>query len=203
MLDDYYYQMDLRAKVKIKTNDLHTFVKRQITKFENKIEKLEAQLLDTASAENYKLYGELLLSYPNIKEKKSEISILNYYTNEYIDIKLDPKFTILENSNKFYKKYQKLKSSVTYINEQMEIAKNEIEYFKVIDYQLKDATINDALEIQAELINGKYLFKNTPNKNKKKEKPKLLTYILDNGTCITVGKNNIQKYVSIEEFLTL
>ena len=197
MLDDYYYQMDLRAKVKLKTNDLQTFVKRQITKFENKIEKLEAQLLDTSSADTFKLYGELLLSYPNIKEKKSEISILNYYTNEYIDIKLDPKFTILENSNKFYKKYQKLKSSVTYINEQMEIAKNEIEYFKVIDYQLKDATINDALEIQAELINGKYLFKNTPNKNKKKEKPKLLTYISDNGTCITVGKNNIQN-----EYLT-
>ena len=196
LLDDYYYQMDLRAKVKLKTNDLSTFVKKQIQKYEKKIEKLNLELLDTAKADKLKLYGELLLSSPNMKEKKSMVNILNYYTNEMIDIPLDPKFTILENSNRYFKKYQKLKSSVSYIEEQMEIAKNEIEYFKVIEYQLKDASINDALEIQAELINGKYLFKNVP-KNKKKEKPKLLTYILENGTLITVGKNNVQN-----EYLT-
>jgi predicted ribosome quality control (RQC) complex YloA/Tae2 family protein len=126
-----------------------------------------------------------------MKEKKSMVNILNYYTNEMIDIPLDPIFTILENSNRYFKKYQKLKSSASYIEEHMEIAKYEIEYFKVIEYQLKDASINDTLEIQAELINGKYLFKNV-QKNKKKEEPKLFTYILENGTLITVGKNNVQ-----------
>ena len=197
MLDDFYYQADLRAKVKLKTNDLSTFVKRQITKYEKKIEKLETELLDTAKADKLRINGELLLSYPNMKEKKSMVSVLNYYTNEYQDIELDPKMTVLENSNKYFKKYQKLKSSVAYIHEQMDIAKNEIEYFKVIEYQLRDASIHDALEIQEELIQSKYLFKNVPSKNKKKEKPKLLTYILDNGTLITVGKNNIQN-----EYLT-
>lgn len=197
LLDDFYYQADLRAKVKLKTNDLSTFVKRQITKYEKKIEKLEQELLDTLKADKLKLYGELLLSVPNMKDKKKEVTVLNYYNNDYVTIPLDPKFTILENSNKYFKKYQKLKSSVTYIHEQMDIAKNEIEYFKVIDYQLKDVSINDALEIQKELIEGKYLFKNIPNKNKKKEKPKLLTYVLDNDTLITVGKNNIQN-----EYLT-
>lgn len=197
MLDDFYYQMDLRAKVKLKTNDLSLFVRRQITKYEKKIEWLEKELLDTSKADKFKLYGELLLSSSNMKEKKSEITLLNYYTNEYIDIPLDSKYSVLENSNRYFKKYQKLKTSVTYIKEQMDIAKGEIEYFKVLDYQLKDASINDALEIQAELINGKYLFKNNPSKPKKKEKPKLLTYILDNGTLITVGKNNIQN-----EYLT-
>lgn len=197
MLDDYYYQIDLRAKVKLKTNDLQSFVKKQIIKYEKKIEKLNLELKDTSKADTYKLYGELLLSSPNMKDKKSSISILNYYTNNEIEIPLDPKFTLLENSNKYFKKYQKLKSSVKYIKEQMDIANNEIDYFKVIEYQLKDATINDALEIQDELIANKYIFKNVTNKGKKNQKPKLLTYVLDNGTLITVGKNNVQN-----EYLT-
>lgn len=197
LLDDYYYQSDLRAKVKLKTNDLSSFVKKQIIKQEKKIEKLEIELRDTDSKEEYKLYGELLLSYPNMKDKKSSVLLNNYYTNQEIEIPLDQKYTILENSNRYFKKYQKLKSSISYIKEQMEISKNEIEYFKVIEYQLKDASIHDALEIQDELIENKYLFKNIPNKGKKNTKPKLLTYILDNGTLITVGKNNIQN-----EYLT-
>ena len=197
MLDDFYYQADLRAKVKLKTNDLSNFVKRQIQKYEKKIEKLELELKDTSKAEELKLFGELLLSTPNMKQKKASVVVFNYYTNKDIEIPLDPKITILDNSNKYFKKYQKLKSSVAYINEQLDIAINEIEYFKVIDYQLKDASINDALEIQDELIQNKYLFKNTNNKGKKNQKPKLLTYELDNGTLITVGKNNIQN-----EYLT-
>ncbi len=132
-----------------------------------KIEKLERELLDTSRSEELKICGELLLSSPNLKQKKSKEVVLNYYTNEMVEIDLDPKLTVLENSNKYYKRYQKLKSSVQYINEQMEIAKNEIEYFKVLEYQLHDASIHDAMEIQDELINGKYLFKNVNNKNKK------------------------------------
>jgi hypothetical protein len=36
--------MDLRAKVKLKTNDLSTIVKKQIQKYEKKIEKLNLEL---------------------------------------------------------------------------------------------------------------------------------------------------------------
>ncbi len=196
LLDNFYYQADLKAKIKLKTNDLLSFVSKQITKYDKKIEKLEAELLDGNKNDVYRLYGELLLSLPNLKEKKSKEAVYNYYTNEYIDIPLDNKFTIIENSNRYYKKYQKAKTSIGYIQEQIEIAKNEIEYFKLLKYQLSDCSINEALEIQDELINNKYLF-NRPITNKKKNsKPKLLTYIVDN-TLISVGKNNIQN-----EYLT-
>ena len=90
-----------------------------------------------------------------------------------------------------------MKASLNYISEQEEITKNEIDYFKILKYQISDCSINEALEIQDELINNKYLFKHVDNKPKKKQKPKLLTYVLNNGTEITVGKNNIQN-----EYLT-
>ena len=195
LLDDYYYNADLRAKVKIKTNDLDSFIKRQINKYTKKVEKLNSELLDNDKNDIYKLYGELLLSYPNLKEKAKSVIVFNYYINEDIKIELDNKYTVLENSNRYYKKYQKAKSSISHIKEQIEIAKNEIDYFTLLSYQLSDSTINEALEIQDELINNKYLFKPITNK-KKNQKPKLLTYIVDD-TLISVGKNNLQN-----EYLT-
>ena len=195
LLDDFYYNQDLRAKVKIKTNDLESFVFKQINKYKKKIEKLTDELLNNDKNDIYKLYGELLLSYPNLKEKCKSVTVYNYYDNTNVVIPLDNKYTVLDNSNKYYKKYQKAKNSISHINEQINIAKDEIDYFTLLNYQLTDCTINEALEIQDELINNKYLFKPVANK-KKNQKPKLLTYIVDD-TLISVGKNNLQN-----EYLT-
>lgn len=195
LLDEYYYEMDIKSKIKSKTDDLSNFINKQIKKHEAKIIKLEKELSDTSLMDSYKLYGELLLSYPNLKEKKKNVKILNYYDNTEINIILDEKYTIIDNSNKFYKKYQKIKNSIPYINEQINICNNEIEYFNLLKYQLTNSSLNEALEIQDELINNKYLFKNVKQANKK-NKIKLLTYIVDN-TLISVGKNNIQN-----EYLT-
>ena len=198
MLDDYYYQADLSSKIKLRTNDLDLFINKQIKKYENKIKKLNNDLVDTEGKDLYRLYGELLLSYPNLKEKKKEINILNYYDNKEIIIPLDEKYTIIDNSNKYYKKYQKMKNSIAHLEEQLVIANNELEYFNLLKNQLKNVTIDEALEIKQELINNKYLFeKNISNKKKNiKQKPKITKYLVD-GINIYVGKNNLQN-----EYLT-
>ncbi|MCR5350514.1 MAG: NFACT RNA binding domain-containing protein, partial [Acholeplasmatales bacterium] len=133
---------------------------------------------------------------PNLKDKKDKELVLNYYNNEYIEIPLDKKYTILENSNKYYKKYQKRKTAVSYTKEQIEITKNEIDYFNLLKYQIKDASINEAMDILDELINNKYIFNRKPSNKKKNQKPHLLSYIVDD-CVISVGKNNIQN-----EYLT-
>ena len=190
MLDDYYYLEDLNAKIKQKTNDLSSFIAKEIKKLENKLIKLNQELNNSNELETYKLYGELLLQAPNLKEKLKSIDVLNYYNNENLTIPLDIKYTVLENSNKYYKKYQKAKNAILYIKEQIEKCENEITYFKSLAFQISISNINDALEIKDELINNKYLFDKEP-KNKKKEKPKLLTYDLGDA-LVSVGKNNVQ-----------
>ncbi len=191
LLDEFYYKADLQAKIKLKTNDLLSFIQKQIAKYKKKSEKLRAELLDTSKMEELRLYGELLLSAPNLKKKKERITILNYYTNEAVVIPLDIRYTILENSNRYFKKYQKLKNAVGYIKEQLQIAEDETEYFEMLKYQTQQAGLHEAMEIQEELIEGKYLFTKEA-KPKKKQRPKPLTYILDNGCLISVGKNNVQ-----------
>ena len=75
------------------------------------------------------------------------VKVFAYYNNKEIEIKLDSKITILENSNKFFKKYQKQKSSIKYINEQIENTKSEIEYFTLLKYQIDNSSINEALDM--------------------------------------------------------
>ena len=190
LLDEYYYEADRLSKIKEKTNDILSFITRELKKDERKLIKLNQELKNTDEKDKYKLYGELLLSYPNLKEKKKNVTVLNYYNNEKINIELDEKINIICNSNKYYKKYEKEKKSISFINIEIEKTNNEIEYFNQIKEMLSYASLNDALEIKDELINNKYLFENN-NKNKKKLKPNYLTYEF-NGIRISVGKNNIQ-----------
>lgn len=190
LLDDFYYDIDLKSKIKLKTNDLESFINKELKKYQKKLIKLNDDLNNTNDIDKFKLYGELLLSSPNLKDKKKHIIVFNYYDNKEIEIPLDEKYSIIDNSNKYYKKYQKAKASINYIKEQINITNNEIEYFKLLKYQIENSTINEALEIERELINNKYLFKKN-YKETKKQKPKLLTYIF-NDSLFYVGKNNIQ-----------
>lgn len=191
MLEEFYYEADLKAKVKQKTDDLLHFIHRQIEKNKNKIEKLTLEKQTAANSSELRLYGELLLTSASLKEKKKEETVYNYYTNREITIPLDIKYTVLENSNRYFKKYQKNKNAVIHIDEQIGYARNELEYFEILKFQAEQANIHEALEIQAELIEAKYLFRKDL-KPKKKQKPRLSAYVLENGIIISVGKNNIQ-----------
>ena len=82
------------------------------------------------------------------KSRLQNVCPFDYYKNESVVIQLDPKYDIITNSQKFYKKYQKIKTAIYYIEEQLNAARNEIEYFQVLLDQLKCASIKDALEIQ-------------------------------------------------------
>lgn len=195
LLDNYYYDMDNQAKIKLKTNDLTSFILKQIQKNERKLKKLSSDKIESSRAEEYKIKGELLLSHSNLKEKLSKVSIFNYYTNTNEIIVLDERYDVITNSQRFYKKYQKAKTALHYIEEQTTLAMNEIEYFQMLLEQLKCATINDAVEIQQELMDSHYLL-NPKNKGKRKSKPNYLTYVVDN-TFLYVGKNNLQN-----EYLT-
>ena len=191
LLDDNFYTIEKDNQIKKETADLAKFIKKQITKYEQKIVKLAEEKRQAEGADIYKLYGELLLQAPNLKEKDKKIVVFDYYNNKDIMITLDEKYTILENSQRYYKKYQKLKKSLYYIAEQTKICEDEIKYFTLLDDQLKRANLNDVLEMIEELKKYKYLPANYNKGPLKKKQPKYLTYVVD-GTLIYVGKNNIQ-----------
>ena len=190
MLDYFYSSLDKESRLKQKSNDIIDFITKQIDKNQNKLEKLERDLDNANNSDELRIKGELLLSIPYAKEKRSSIKIFNYYTNQNEEIKLNPLLSIIENANAFFNKYQKMKKSISHIEEQISITKDEIKYFDLLITQCHNASLNDFLEIKDELEENGYIKRN--NKSKKKSKNiNYDKYIIDN-SIIYVGKNNLQ-----------
>ena len=197
LLDDLFFQKDKDDQIRKETSDILKFVNRQLNKLETKLNKLADEKRLALDADKYKLYGELLLQSHNLKDKLKNIEVYDYYNDKNIIINLDNKLTILENSQKYYKKYQKLKKSIAFIDEQTKLTLDEIEYFNNLKVQIFNASLNDVLEIMQELEKYKYIRNNTKKQPKKKQKPNILTYETADKALIYVGKNNIQnEYVT-------
>ncbi len=188
--DEIYYQDDEKERIKNISDDLFKIVKRQIKHYKTKVDKLELSLNDALNLQNDKDNGDLLYMYEDLDKKGlNEITINDYYGNAKT-IKLEPKLSIKANANKYYNQYQKKRKGKIYIEEQLDIASSELEYFNSLAEQLSLANYSDALDIKDELIKYGYL-KKTSSKNKQKKKVNLYQIKVDNQT-ITFGKNNIQ-----------
>ena len=188
--DEIYFEDDEKERIKNISEDLYKIVKRQIKHFKTKVEKLEYSLQEAKNLQADKDNGDLLYMHNNLEQKGlHEIEITDYEGNKKI-IKLDPKLSVKANANKYYSLYQKKRKGKIYIEEQLQIANNELEYFNSLNEQLSIANYSDALDIKEELSKYGYL-KKPISKNKKKKSINLYQVKVDDH-IITFGKNNIQ-----------
>jgi predicted ribosome quality control (RQC) complex YloA/Tae2 family protein len=196
LLDRYFHGKADRDRIKQQANDLEKFLSNEYEKNTKKIGKLKRELEQSINAEEYQQKGELLTSYM-YKAKKGDknIEVEDYFSEEQplVTIELDPLKTPSENAQSYFKKYTKLKKSVSIIREQIERAENELLYFDRLMVQMDSASMKDVEEIREELAEGGYL-KQRPSKQKKKQNsvPQPEKFISSDGTEILVGKNNKQ-----------
>ena len=202
MLDRYYYGKAERDRVKQQGHDLERFISNELNKNKKKVKKLHITLKDAAKAEHYKLYGELVTAnLYAIARGDEEVEVINYYSDDQdmITIPLKPSKSPSENAQNYFQKYQKAKNSIAIVEEQIEKANEEIEYFNTLLQQMESASPKDILEIREELMEEGYIKKRLKKNNKKVKlhKPVVESYLSSNGTEILVGKNNKQN-----EYLT-
>ncbi|ADG41299.1 NFACT RNA binding domain-containing protein [Leuconostoc kimchii] len=193
MLDAYYIGRAERERVNQQAGSLVRVVKNELKKNTSKRKKLLATLDDAENADDLKVMGDLLITYPHLVQKgMTSVEIENYYNNNaLLKIPLDPKLNGLKNAERYFTKYRKLRTAVAYVNEQMALTDAEIAYFNNIVAQLDVASPKDVEDIRLELTNGGYIRANKKNKQKPKvSKPD--QFQSTDGTHIEVGKNNLQ-----------
>lgn len=192
-----YFQDFEKDRIRNISDDLFKVVKRQIKHFETKVTKLQASLDDALNLQSDKENGDLLYLYEDLDAKgMKEVTVTDYEGNTRT-IKTDPKLSVKANANKYYSQYQKKRKGKVYIEEQIELAQNELTYFESLNEQLSIAEYSDALDIKEELLRFGYLKKNSSS-NKKKKKVNLYQLKVD-GHTITFGKNNLQNaFLSFE-----
>lgn len=195
MLDRYYFGKAERDRVKQKSSDLLRFMINEKEKNEKKIVKLKATFADAEKANEYQLYGELLTAnlYAVTRGMK-EVQVINYYDENGATIKipLDPQKGPSDNAQRYFTKYQKAKTALEIVKQQIEKAEQEVAYFESLLQQVETASPRDIEEIREELIEEGYMKDRRKKQKKPQAKPLLDSYQGTDGTEILVGKNNKQ-----------
>lgn len=196
MLDAFYAQKAERDRSKELAGQVLKVLHNELKKDRRKVKKLKQQLEDAAKADYYRIRGEILTTYlGKLTAGMTEITLPNFYDdNKPLKIKLDPELSPSRNAQKYFTKYDKLKTSVDYVKEQLKLANDEINYLANIESQIDLASPADIQEIRLELQQQGYI-KQKRQKSKKQRKVRVSKpeeFHTSNGTTVLVGKNNLQ-----------
>ncbi|EGP4802614.1 fibronectin-binding protein EfbA [Enterococcus faecium] len=194
LLDSYYHEKAEKDRAKQQGGELIRKIENELKRNKNKLKKREQTLKESENAENYRRDGELLTTFlTQVPRGVKEVVLPNYYEEDRpIKIALDPALTPNQNAQKYFHRYQKLKNAVKLIGEQIQEAKDEIQYLESVLSQLEIAGPMDIEAIKEELTAEGYLKKKTQKKQKKKKPSQPDQYFSSDGTLILVGKNNLQ-----------
>ena len=204
ILEDYYKTKDIKDRIHQRASDLKKSISVKLERLYHKQEKQEEELLEAENAGIYKVNGELLTAYIYMIEKGMDsVEVQNFYDPNYenVTISLNKNLTPSENAQKYFKKYNKLKTAKKEITSQIAINKEEIDYLENIILSIENCeNLAELQDIKDELIRLGY--SKSSGKLKSKKETALTTkpheFISSEGFKILVGKNNKQN-----DYLTL
>ena len=199
-LDDFYNKKEnSEVFLKYRNNVLRT-INNLLKKYKKRLENINSKLEQCANMSTYKKYGELITSnLYRIENKNIEfVELEDYYdNNKIIKILLDNTISPSKNAKNYFKKYHKLKNTLSIVSIQKQETKKELEYIESIIYELEAAkSIEDIDEIYTEVqenILGVKSKDNNKSKFKKSKKYEVSPFEYEvNGYKVLVGKNNKQ-----------
>lgn len=142
----------------------------------------------------YKNWGELLTAYAYQLNKGDQEAILDdFYSGEKVTIPLEPRFTPIQNAQKYFKIYNKSRGTLRHLEHLMAQNQAEIDYLETVMVTIQQAeTQNELLEVIEELEKEGYVKKRSQRRRQKLQKSQPRSYISSDGLEILVGRNNRQ-----------
>ena len=195
LLREYYAKKDTYSRMHQKSTDLRKVLASAVERTSKKYDIQRKQLKDTDKRDKFRIYGELLQTYGyEVAEGDTKITVINYYDGKELTIPLDPTLTAVENANRYFNKYNKLKRTYEASLKLVEESKQTLEQLLTLQHSMEMATTEaDLAEIREEMVLAG-LMKAKPMKRSgvKKEESRPLHYISSDGFHMYVGKNNLQ-----------
>lgn len=196
VVETFYGEKDLIGRIRQKSADLRKNVTTLLERSYKKKEILEKQLADTKKKDRYKVYGELLNTYGyQLKPGDTSLTCINYYDDKEITISVDPTKSTIENANKYFARYNKLKRTEEAVTEQMKETEEMLSHLESVLTELDIARKEEDLRmIRQELIESGYMRKKGTGgkKDHRLPKSKPLHFKSSDGYDMYVGKNNYQ-----------
>jgi predicted ribosome quality control (RQC) complex YloA/Tae2 family protein len=199
---DYYNKKDKVNRMLHKTQNLRKFLSQRIDRLNNKLQKLKEEQLYAENAEDSKILGELILAnLYQIEKGMHKVKVLNYYEegSPETTVNLDSRLTPSENAQRYFKKYNKLKTAQTELAVQIEEAQGDLAYLEQVMTAVEQSSDPANIEeIRQELVETGIMKRKHQQKQRNKSKFTPLRYVSSEGYEILVGKNNLQN-----DYLTL
>lgn len=213
-LDAYFGQRADEERFRSLRGSLARLLRDEIARVRKKLRAQEESLATAESAETFRIQGELITANLwQITRGLSEIRVPNYYdpSGGEIVIPLDPALSPAENAQAYYRRYQKARSGLASIREQLEKSSAELAYLEQVELALEQAeSLPDLEEIRRELTAEGYLKERAagrepgqgrgrrPGDGREQRAQPPLTLRSSDGLEIWVGRNNRQN-----DYLTL
>ncbi|RJX25686.1 MAG: fibronectin-binding domain-containing protein [Acholeplasma sp.] len=171
------------------------FIEKQIKKLNNKKEQLSEDLDKAHLGLNAKSIADFI--YQSSIPLDQKMASLTYQDGSIIT--LDPTKTLNQNAQDYYKRYQKSKRSIGFIQDQISQNQEMIQLFQDFQGFLSFASMDSIKELDQELTQYGYKkAKHSQTPKKGKNKPNVLR-ITDGPIIYTIGKNNLQnEYITHE-----
>ena len=193
LLFSYYHEKNVVTRIRQRSVDLRKIVQTALERNIKKYDLQAKQMKDTEKRETYKIYGELLQTYGyGVEPGSKKITVTNYYDGKELTIPLDETMTPLENAQKYFERYGKLKRTYEALTTLLKETAEEIEHLESILNAIEIARREeDLIQIKEELIQSGYI-KRKSGVKKEKVTSKPFHYVSSDGFHMYVGKNNFQ-----------
>ncbi len=192
---DCYYEEKIN---KLKLETIRSNLSRNIKGFLEKAYKKkflqEGDMLKARENEKYRLWGELITAYAHQLKKGEKEAVLNdFYTGGQSIVKLDPRYTPIQNAQRYFKKYEKSRKALKHLEKLTAKTQQEIDYLESVMVAIKQAEhLVELNEIIEELEKEGYVKERSRRSQSKQGKSSPRRFISSDGLEILVGKNNTQ-----------
>lgn len=193
-LERFFGSRDAKDRINQKSASMVRLLKGQIERCEKKLALQEEELASAARMEEFRIMGELInANLWQLHKGQTQAELDNYYDEQggKLIIPLDVQLTPVQNSQRYFKKYQKARSARQTAAEQREKTLAELSYLEgaLLDVG-KCVGESELEEIREELARTGYT-KRTTNRRQQRALPKSkpYRYLSSDGIEIHVGKN--------------
>ncbi len=196
-IENYYLMRNRSERQKQHHNDIAQILKNCKSRLEKKIQAQLRQLQDCEDADEVRLKGDLVIQEMyRLKQGTKSFTAMDYNTGNEVLVKLDPTLSLSQNAQCFYKEYNKKKTALVKIHEQIQLARSELRYAESVMATLEHAeSAAELAEIRLELSHWSYGRRLTsglkkPQTRQQKAKPRML--YTNDGFRLYIGMNNYQ-----------
>lgn len=196
-LERYFGSRDQADRLQQKSATMVKLLKTHIERCEKKLAQQEEDLSNAAKLEEYRLYGELInANLWQLRKGQTEAELPNYYDENggTVTVPLDIQLTPVQNAQRYFKKYQKARTTREMAAEQRVSTLAELDYLESTLLDVGKCVGESELEeIRADLITAGYIKKGLGRRQQRAlPKSKPYHYRSADGIDIFVGKNAAQ-----------